>query len=554
MELQEQLESALGPSYTIERELGGGGMSRVFVAHDRTLNRKVVVKLLRPELGGSVNTERFRREILLAAGLQHPCIVPLLSAGESGGLPYLTMPLVVGESLRARVAQEGALPTLEVVRILRDVASALGYAHERGVVHRDIKPENVLLSGGFALITDFGVAKAMTSAADGSAGAAGLTSLGMAIGTPAYMAPEQVVADTACDHRVDIYAFGLVGYELLAGKHPFAGRSSQAILAAQVMESPPPIRRVRADTPADLARLIASCLEKEAADRPQSAAELLAVLNQTTQSTATRTAVRATRRKGGGAVAAETPPPGPAFRLDSPSTGVAPGEPVLTRRTRATRKSKPIDSLAILPFVNASGKTEDEFLSDGISESIINKLSRIPGLRVVPRSVVFRYKGKDVDPHAAARDMQARAFVTGRVFHHGDALIVKAELADALTESHLWGEQFHRPFADIFAVQEEIAAEISRSLQVRLTSEEQQRIRKRETQNTAAYQAYLKGRYHWNKRTIDPLRIANRYFQEAIEEDPSYAIAYSGLAPASPISRHRSMAKSSAFTSASRPR
>jgi serine/threonine-protein kinase len=398
------------------------------------------------------------------------------------------------------------------------------------VVHRDIKPENVLLSGGFALITDFGVAKAVTEAAAGSDRATGLTSIGMAVGTPAYMAPEQVVADVACDHRADIYAFGLMGYELLAGKHPFAGRSSQAILAAQVMESPQPIEGMRPETPADLGALIARCLAKKAADRPQSAAVLLAALDPVTQWTPARATRRTTGRTTGGAVTLETPTPSAAGSPPSGVSRVAPGDARPTRRSRVSRKLKPIDSLAILPFVNASGKTEDEFLSDGISESIINQLSQIPGLRVVPRSVVFRYKGGEVDPQTSAREMQVRAFVTGRVFHRGDALIVKAELADALTESQLWGEQFHRPFSDIFAVQEEIAAEISRCLQVRLTSQQQQRIRKRETQNTAAYQAYLKGRYHWNKRTIEPLRTANRYFQEAIAEDPGYAIAYSGLA------------------------
>ncbi|MBA3659434.1 MAG: protein kinase, partial [Gemmatimonadales bacterium] len=528
------MEAALGGAYTIERELGGGGMSRVYVAHDRLLARKVVVKLLHPELSAAVDTERFLREILLAAGLQHPCIVPLLSAGESDGRPYLTMPLVVGESLRERVTRDGPLPVPDVVRILRDVASALSHAHERGVVHRDIKPENVLLSGGFALITDFGVAKAVTAAADHREHHPGLTSLGMAIGTPAYMAPEQVVADAGCDHRVDIYAFGLVGYELLAGAHPFAGRSSQAMFAAQILELPPGISTVRPDTPVELAGLISRCLAKEPADRPQSAMLLLlSALEVLILSTSTRTVSRMTDPAAGGAVALETPPPTGALQRSSALEGTTRRTTAKSRstgRVRSPRKPKPIDSLAILPFVNTSGNAENDFLSDGITESIINKLSRIPELRVVPRSVVFRYKGANVDPQAAARAMQVRAFVTGRLFHRGDALIVKAEMADALTESQLWGEQYHRPFADIFAVQEDIADEISRCLLVRLTSEEQQRIRRRETQNSAAYQSYLKGRYHWNKRTIEPLRQADRCFQAAIDEDPSYAIAYSGLA------------------------
>jgi serine/threonine protein kinase len=292
-ELQEQLQNALGTMYILDRELGGGGMSRVFVAHETALGRKVVVKVLLPELAAGVNIERFRREIQLAAQLQHPHIVPLLSAGEAEGLPYFIMPFVTGESLRTRITRQGELPIGETVRILRDVVSALAYAHGYGVVHRDVKPDNVLLSGGVAVVTDFGVAKAVTASSD--SGATGLTSLGVALGTPAYMAPEQATANPQTDHRADIYALGAMAYELLTGLPPFAGRTPQAVLAAHVIEDPEPVERRRGAVPPMLAALVRECLAKRPADRPQTAAQVMHVLDSIATpsgGTAATTAVR----------------------------------------------------------------------------------------------------------------------------------------------------------------------------------------------------------------------------------------------------------------------
>ena len=275
--LREQLQHTLGDAYRIERELGGGGMSRVFVALETAFQRRVVVKVLLPELAAGVSVERFRREILLAAQLQHPHIVPLLSAGESQGLPYFTMPFVEGESLRARLLRERELPVAEAARVLRDVASALAYAHARGVVHRDIKPDNVLLSHGTAVVTDFGVAKALT-ASTGYSGAPtgpGLTSMGVTLGTPHYMAPEQGAGDPAMDHRVDLYAFGATAYEILTGEPPFTGNSPQAILGAHIVALPRPINSVRPGLPPLLGHIVMQCLEKRPADRPQSADEII---------------------------------------------------------------------------------------------------------------------------------------------------------------------------------------------------------------------------------------------------------------------------------------
>src|SRR5216683_4862542 len=280
-DLSVQLAAAVGETYRIERELGGGGMGRVFLAVETALGRHVVIKVLPPGLAAGVNAERFRREIQLAASLQHPHIVPLLTAGATGDLLYYAMPFIPGESLRAKLAREGELPVPEAVHILADVVDALAYAHAQGIVHRDVKPDNVLLSGKHALVTDFGVAKAVSS----SSGAATLTSLGMALGTPAYMAPEQAAGDPNVDHRADLYAVGALGYELLAGRLPFSGLSPQGMLAAQVTTTPEPVTQHRATVPPALAALIMRCLAKHPADRPQSAEEIVAQLETMTTPT-----------------------------------------------------------------------------------------------------------------------------------------------------------------------------------------------------------------------------------------------------------------------------
>ena len=280
-DLRDQLQRTLGSAYTLEHELGGGGMSRVFVAEDTSLRRKVVVKVLPPELVAGVNVERFNREILVAAKLQHPHIVPVLAAGEMDGLPYYTMPFVEGESLRVRLARTNALSITDAVGVLRDVAKALAYAHERGIVHRDIKPDNVLVTGGSATVTDFGIAKAISASRTAAPGST-LTQVGTSIGTPAYMSPEQAAGDPDTDHRADIYSFGCVAYELLAGRPPFVESSPRKLLAAQMGERPKPIAELRPDTPANLADLTMRCLEKDADQRPQRASDLVRVLETVT--------------------------------------------------------------------------------------------------------------------------------------------------------------------------------------------------------------------------------------------------------------------------------
>ncbi len=307
-ELRDQLQQTLGDAYRLERELGGGGMSRVFLAVETALGRNVVVKVLLPELAAGVSVDRFRREIQLAAQLQHPHIVPLLTAGESAGLPYFTMPFVVGESLRARLFRDHELPVPEAIRLLRDVASALDYAHAQGVVHRDIKPDNVLLTHRVAVVTDFGVAKALSASAasGGPSRTAGITTMGVTLGTPAYMAPEQCSADPNMDHRVDVYAFGIMAYEMLAGQTPFTARTPQGLLGAHLTALPDPVTMHRPGLPPALAALVMHCLQKHPADRPQTAGDLIAALDTLTTPSggtipmhAPTVALRAEGRPGG---------------------------------------------------------------------------------------------------------------------------------------------------------------------------------------------------------------------------------------------------------------
>jgi eukaryotic-like serine/threonine-protein kinase len=387
-DLREQLQRTLGDNYTIERELGGGGMSRVFLAEETSLGRKVVVKVIPPDLAATVNVERFRREIQLAAKLQHPHIVPVLSAGISDGLPYYTMPFIEGESLRARLARSGELPVKEAARILRDVLSALSYAHAHGVVHRDIKPDNVLLTDHHAVVADFGVAKALSASTNPGSS---LTSVGVALGTPAYMSPEQAVADPTTDHRSDLYGVGAMAYEMLTGQQVFSARSPQAMLAAHATERPEPIAKRRPSVPPALSSLIMRSLEKHAADRPQSGGEMLAELDAAvtpsgaTAPTTLRPAFVPSQSKAGMLVAAV---------VVGVLVIVAAVYAYGSRRQlgsvgpegAAQSATDPIKAVAVIPFANTGGNRQDEYFSDGMTDELAHALSRVPRLRVAGRS------------------------------------------------------------------------------------------------------------------------------------------------------------------------
>ena len=500
--LAAQLTAALADTYEIVRELGGGGMSRVFEAVEVALDRRVVVKVVSSEMGAGVNAERFRREIQVAATLRHPHMVPLLSAGEAAGILYYTMPFIYGESLQQRIARSGALPIPEVIHLAEEVADALDYAHRQGVVHRDIKPANILLEDDHAIVSDFGIARAVRQAAERAD--PDLTISGLAIGTPSYMSPEQGGGDEI-DGRSDIYALGCVMYHMLVGTAPFEGPSAQSIIMQHFVKELPTI--AREGVPAALRTVITTATAKNPVHRYASAAEMrnaLRVLESRHLPTSPPAALTTTREQR-----AATPLTTP----HAPSSG-------------------PIDSLAVLPFLSPAKGTDEEYLADGITESILNMLSKVPGLRVVPRSIVYRYKDRELDIPLVAAELRVRAVVTGRVLQRGTVLQVSAELSDAVSESQLWGDRFSRSTDDIFAVQEEVANEIVKSLRLRLSAAEREELVRRYTHDSIAYRAYLRGRYQWNKRTKDGFLRAIEHFQEAIDRDPSYALAYAGLADA----------------------
>ena len=436
MDLREHLQMQL-TDYTIERELGGGGMSRVFVAMEKSLGRRVVIKVLSTELAASLSTERFKREIVLAASLQQANIVPVLSAGEIEGTPYYTMPYIEGASLRVRL-DAGSIRVAEALTILRDVAKALAYAHDRGVVHRDIKPENVLLTGGSAVVTDFGIAKALEGSAIDHGGAdapISLGQLGIPLGTPAYMAPEQILADPEIDHHADLYSLGIVAYEMLAGRHPFAGLRAHELLAAHLKNTPAPLESLRPDVPPALAALVAHMLRKRPDERPEGAAEVLERLDCIAASDGgMRTSVRVhasppvdrgrepgRRRRlyaaaavvvlavtvAGASRALVSPAPtdgGPGVTEGTPPTGVAP---------------RGIKSVAVLPFVNVGGNARDEYFSDGMTDELMGTLGKIKGLRVAGRSSAFSFKGKARDAREAGARLRVAAVLEGSIRRDG---------------------------------------------------------------------------------------------------------------------------------------
>ncbi len=427
-DLREQLESTLGTTYALERELAGGGMSRVFVAEERALRRQVVIKILPFEMAAGVSIERFKREIALAARLQHPHIVPVLSAGESGGLPFLTMPFVSGESLRARLDRGGELPVADGVRLLREVASALAHAHEQGIIHRDIKPDNILLSHGSAMVTDFGVAKALSDA--GPAGGAGVTATGVALGTPAYMSPEQASASPNVDGRADIYAFGVVAYELFAGQPPFAGRSAQALFAAHVTEVPESVSKLRPSLPPALAALIMRCLEKRAADRPQRADEVMNALDAVaaglTPAVVSRAPATRTRKLGFAVGAA-------ALLVVAAWFG--------WRRLHAVAVPGDAASLVVLP-AEVFGPADQQYLADAVSATLSSHLAEIAGLETKVPPTRLEWDAIKHDPQKIVRAYSVALYVAPHVYVSGGRLSMTFQLVRGATRTMLWSHTY----------------------------------------------------------------------------------------------------------------
>jgi serine/threonine-protein kinase len=532
--LQEQLQQALGPQYRVEREIGAGGMSTVFAAVEASLGRRVAIKVLQPELMAGLSNDRFAREVKLAASLQQANIVPLLSAGEAGGFSYYTMPLVEGSSLRAKVASGAAIPLAEAVSILKDVARALAYAHNAGIVHRDIKPDNILISGGTAVVSDFGIAKAMDVARTVAGSSNTITSPGSSMGTPGYMAPEQVVGDTV-DHRADIYAWGVVAWELLATRHPFASRTTrQGMLAAHLTEQPPAILEHAKAVPPALAALVMSSLNKDPARRPQSAAELLAVLDAAATPVAAgdggvapsrRTVVAAGAL---GAVLLAAVLFYPRWRGASPAPGADAGLP----------------SVAVLPFENIGGDTAQEYFADGMTDELATALGRVPGLVVAARSAAYRYKGRrDIDVREVGAELGVRYLLLGSVRRSGQQLRLSAQLTGSADAVEIWSDSYSRPADDMLAVQDSLTAAITAALMQRLGRTDSTAAAptpmatQRGTTSHEAYDLYLKGHHYLNRRRPG-LEGAVRSFEAAIARDPGFARAYAGLANSLALMRY----------------
>lgn len=526
-----RLQQTLGSAFTIERELGGGGMSRVFVAIETALGRTVVVKVVAPELAEGVSAERFTREVKLAARLQHANIVPLLSAGDVAGLPYYTMPFVRGETLRARLSR-GPVPLSEAVSILRDIARALSHAHAQGVVHRDIKPENVLLSGGAAMVADFGIAKAVSDARtqDGSMSLT-LTHAGVSIGTPAYMAPEQAMGDPHADYRADIYAWGVIAYELLVGAHPFAGAgTTHALIKAHITEAPASLKVRNKYVPTALADVVMQSLAKAAAQRPHSSEELLNALDGISTPVtagAPRPVVADASSSFGRKVAIAAIAVLAATLAAWAFTRERNGN-VLVASRAASGAAADIKSLVVLPFESTGGDTANAYFAEGMADEVSTALTKLTGLQIAGRSSALTFKGKHARAQEVGKALGVGAVLDGIVRRAGDRLRVSTQLTNATDGLVMWSETYERDIKDVFTVQDDISKAIVSALKVKLGTGGNVATAARGTANVDAYDLYLRGMYFYQRRGPG-LRRAIDYFQQAIVKDPSFARAHAGL-------------------------
>jgi eukaryotic-like serine/threonine-protein kinase len=526
-------------SYEILAPMGAGGMGEVYQAHDTKLKRYVAIKVLPAAFVHDPDRfVRFQREARMLASLNHPNIATIYGLEQSEGVHYLVMELIPGETLAERISK-GASPLKEALKVAGQIAEALEAAHEKGVIHRDLKPANVKVTPeGRVKVLDFGLAKAF--AGDGGqdlSNAPTLTAMGTEeggiLGTPAYMSPEQARGKPV-DKRTDIWAFGCVLYELLTGKRAFRGATLPDTIAA-VLEHEPDLQVLPASTPARVRGLLLRCLQKDPQRRLRDLGDARIEIDDLL-ATLTRRSTENEADLKGMSVAQPGPLIKPRFwRGRSVALGIASVVLALVLAgaaftIRFAHRGKAIDSVAVLPFVNASGDPNSDYLSDGITESLTNSLSQLPNLKVMSRDSAFRYKGKDVDAKTLGSALGVRAIFKGRVTERGDNLDISAELIDARDDSHIWGQRYSRKPQDIFALQDQIAKEMTVGLGMRLSGEDEKRIAKGYTANPEAYQDYLKGRYWWNKRTGEGLSKGIDYFQQAIAKDPTYALAYDGLA------------------------
>jgi len=505
-----QLRAALGDRYTVEREIGAGGMATVFLARDLKHDRLVAIKLMRRELARVIGSDRFLLEVRVAAQFSHPHILGLIDSGTlppgtDPAVPYYIMPYVEGETLREYMNREGALPIEVALRITSEVADALAYAHSRDVIHRDIKPENILLSDGHALVADFGVAKALATA-----GGQTLTSAGMAIGTPAYMSPEQATGQPV-DARSDVYSLAVILFEMLAGEPPFAGATPQSILARRLHEPPPRVRTLRATVAPDVEEVVVRGMALAPADRYGSARELRDAIVE----------AREGRR---------TPMPGAARRLVlgiGILLALLIGTMLFRGRMGAGPAETAVRSLAVLPFLNTSVLADDEYLSDGVADELAIALGKTPGLRLAARSSTFRFKGKALDVHDIGRQLGVAGIVEGTMRRAGDQIRLSAQLVSVADGLTLWSDTYERSASQVLQVHEEIATAIRGALGI--TARASGTGRGTGTTSPEAYELFLKGRYFWSRRDREGFRRGIQYFDQAIAVDPGFARAWAGL-------------------------
>ncbi|HKT59064.1 MAG TPA: protein kinase [Gemmatimonadales bacterium] len=515
-QLPPNLQASLAGRYRIERELGHGGMATVFLAHDLQHDRPVALKVLHTELAAVLGPERFLREIRLCARLQHPHILSIHDSGSADGQLWFTMPYVEGETLRSRLTREKQLPVDDALRLTREVAEALQYAHEHGVIHRDIKPENILLSGRHALVADFGIARALTP----ESGDERLTESGISLGTPQYMSPEQAVAERDVDQRTDVYALGCVLYEMLVGEPPYTGPTAQIILAKRLSEPVPRVGGLR-EVPPGIERAVTRALARSPADRFASTGEFADALQATSTEGAETRRVRTSRRPS---------------RMRAIIAGVAVlllvlGGWLFLRRMAPAGRA-PTASAAVLPFVDLSPQRDQEYFSDGLTEELITSLSQVPGLRVAARTSSFQFKGRNPDVKEVGHKLDVGAVLEGSVRKSGNRLRVSAQLINVADGYQLWSESYDRDLADVFAVQEDLARAIVSALRVRLAPARDSALAARPTADLAAYDLYLKGRFAWNQRTGPSLTEAVRVLEQAVARDSSFARAWAALADA----------------------